>query len=118
MQLVVEQEPAVFKYIINTSLNRRPILGSSRAVISRIHLAGAGDEIGKHRVHDLMLGGNGDDVADGHRAPGGQAFGAGIGAVIMGKCGVLDPPASGFADFRVIVQGAADRGLGQAQYCR
>lgn len=46
-------------------------------------IAGAGDEIGKDRVDDLVPGRERDDVADRHRAARGQALGLGVRAIIV-----------------------------------
>ena len=83
--------------------------------VAGVGFTGPGDEIGKDRVHDLMLGGDGNDMADGHGAAGGQPDGAGIGAVIVPLGRRHDPLARRFVDLGIAVERAADRRRGQAK---
>jgi len=80
-----------------------------------IGLARARDEVAEDRVDHLVLGRDRDDVADRHGAPGGQALGAGIGAVVMLPCSGDDALAGRLVHLGIAVQRAAHGGLAQAE---
>ena len=85
---------------------------------ARIAFARACDEIGKDRVHHLVLGRDGNDMADGHRPARRQPPRGGRGAIVELARGILDPSARGLADLGIAVERAADRGLRQPQGLR
>jgi hypothetical protein len=78
---------------------------------AEVGLARAGDEVGEDRVHDLVLGGERDHVADRHGAPRGERAGAGVRAVVEAFGRLGHAAARRFGHLRIAVQRPADRGL-------
>jgi hypothetical protein len=86
--------------------------------VAGIGIAGAVDEVGKDRVHHLVLCRGLDDVADGQRPARCQPLGTGRGAIVMLLCSMLDPASGCLADLGVAVQCPAHSGLTQPQFVR
>ena len=84
---------------------------------SGVAFAGTRDKVAENRVHHLVLGRQRDHVTDGHRAPCGQCFGAGVGAVVVLLCGGCNALAGCLAHLGKAVERAAHCRLRQVQIC-